>query len=264
MKTDKTELRYWDSSWVESPVSESVNPALPGLNNLVNRRLHEWIARHVAGIAHSARVLEIGCGCSAWLPYFNLQYGFEVTGVDYSPAGCEGARRTLAAAGVSGEVVQCDFREPPAPLRSAFDIVFSFGVIEHFTDTATALRACAAYLKPGGIIITLVPNMNGIPGWMQRWLDRKIFDIHVPLDFQALTRAHATAGLDVVACEYLLFINLNVVNAEGRRQRWFYRPFVRVRSWVSKSVWILEDAFVQFPVNRLTSPYVGCVALRQQ
>lgn len=263
MQSDKTEPRYWDSAWAECPVREPVNPALPGLNNLVERRIHQWLARHLAGIARGARVIEIGCGCSAWLPYFGLQYGFAVSGVDYSPAGCEGARRTLSAAGVPGEVVLCDFREPPAALRSAFDVVFSFGVIEHFTETAAALRACATYLKPGGMLITLVPNMNGIPGRLQRWLDRKIFDIHVPLNPRTLAEAHTTAGLDVVACEYLLFVNLNVVNVEGRRERWFYRPFVRARSWVSKGVWILEEVFAPFPASRLTSPYVGCVALRR-
>lgn len=263
MRTDKTDVDYWNSAWTASPVREAVNPALPGLNNLVHRRIHQWIAPHLAATARGARILEIGCGCSAWLPYFALQYGFEVTGVDYAPAGCEGARRTLAGANVPGEVVQCDFREPPEALLGAFDAVFSFGVIEHFTDTPAALRACASYLKPQGKLITIVPNMNGIPGSLQKHLDRDVYDIHVPLDRASLASAHAMAGLEQTSCDYLLFANLNVVNVDRRRERWFYRPFVRARSWASKGFWILEETLAPFPPNRLTSPYIGCVARRR-
>lgn len=263
MQTEKTERGYWDSAWAGCPIRQPVDPSLPGLNNLVERRIHEWLAQHLSHLQRGARLLEVGCGCSAWLPYFGIQYGFQVSGVDYSPDGCEGARRTLAAAGVAGEVFQCDFRAPPKSLLGSFDVVFSFGVIEHFIDTATALEACAAYLKPGGLLVTLVPNMNGIPGLLQRLVDQGVFDIHVPLDRKDLYVAHGLAQLDVDICQYLLFINLNVVNVEGKRERWFYHPFIRGRSWISKAIWIAEQLSAPFPSNRLTSPYIGCIASRR-
>ena len=41
------------------------------------------------------RMLEIGCGASAWLVYFAKEFGYRVEGIDYSELGCELARENL-------------------------------------------------------------------------------------------------------------------------------------------------------------------------
>ncbi len=261
MQDDKAGKAYWDNAWKHGPLPGAVDPHLPGLNNHINRRIHEYLIQvFSSNNLKGCRLLEIGCGSSSWLPYFAKEFGCKVAGIDYSETGCDMSKRILRNAGVDGEVICADVFNAPQAMVGKFDVVTSFGVAEHYTNTIDCITAFARYLAPGGIIVTFVPNMTALPGLLQKLVDRRIYDIHVPLDREALARAHQQAGLDVCACEYLMFLNLNVINAENRVGTYFYKIFVRLRSWISKAVWITERVLPIFPVNRITSPYVVCVA----
>jgi SAM-dependent methyltransferase len=158
-------------------------------------------------------VVEAGCARSGVLPLLATRLGLKVSGVDYSPAGCEQARRLLQSASVDGEIHCCDIFALPPALHQRFDGVISLGLIEHFTNTSSVLQALAALLRPGGIMISIVPNMCGSIGWIQRLVDRSVFDIHVALDRESLCGAHIEAGLVVTSSDYLLSTSFGVVNA---------------------------------------------------
>jgi len=71
----------------------------------------------------------------------------------------------MNSAGLSRQHIVCgELFGPPPWMQEMFDIVMSWGVIEHFEDTAGCLQACSRFLKPGGTMITVIPNMCGIPG----------------------------------------------------------------------------------------------------
>lgn len=59
-----------------------------------------------------------------------------------------------------------------------------------------------------------------------------------------------------------MLFNLNVLNLEGRTDRWWHRPTVRLFSWVSKAIWLAEPLLLFARPNRLTSPLVACVAIK--
>jgi len=148
------------------------------------------------------RLLEMGCGGSKWLPWFARELGYDVEGVDYSPVGCEKARSGLAAAGVSG-VVHCkDFLTLGPEFDRRYDIVASFGVIEHFEDPVSVLRLFARCLAKGGLVLTFVPNMAGLYGTLIKRLDRPLYDTHVIFDLEELSAFHERAGLRIVHATY--------------------------------------------------------------
>jgi 2-polyprenyl-3-methyl-5-hydroxy-6-metoxy-1,4-benzoquinol methylase len=259
---EKTPKAYWDSSWKESTPPAPVDPRVPGLNNYINRSLHGSLSRCFADIkTHEAALIEIGCARSAWLPYFHREFGFRVSGLDYSEIGCRQAEELLTAAGVDGDIVCADLFAPPQRLQGRFDVVVSFGVVEHFENTAAALAACAAFLRPGGRMVTLIPNMHGAVGTLQRWADRSVYDIHVPLDAQAFARAHRQARLAVLSCDYVMPVNLTVISIKDGRSPNVAAVLRRLFSWISKGFWILEGIGLRLlRPNRITSPYVVCTA----
>ena len=258
---DKAGKAYWDHVWEAEQLPRAVDPALKGLNNYVNRRFDAYFQQTFAPIETSGkRLLEIGCARSAWLPYFAQRFGFQVTGLDYSERGCEQSRQILRNEAVAGEVVLADFFSPPAYLTHSFDAVVSFGVVEHFQETSACLSAFARFLKPGGLMVTSIPNVTGAIGWLQRRLNRPVYDVHVPLSAPDLSGAHLQAGLEVLRCEFFLSASFGVLNVNDCRSRWWY-PFVtRGCSWLSKAIWILERGLPPLPPNRLTSPYIVCLA----
>src|SRR5207247_404436 len=139
-------------------------------------------------IDQSKLLVEVGCARSAVLPLFAKRLGFRVAGIDYSPNGCEQTRLMLEREGVTGDIYCCDVFSIPDDLVERFDMVVSFGLIEHFSDTMAIVAALSRLLRPGGLIFTSVPNMHGITGFVQKTLNKRIYDIHVPITAEAMRR----------------------------------------------------------------------------
>ncbi len=262
---DKAGKEFWDQQWVQGQVPNPVDPRSAGLGSLFTRRMHAFFKRIFATMQteHSS-LLEIGCARSPWLPYFAREFGFAISGIDYSLVGCEQARAVLASAAVDGEIVCADLFDPPERLRASFDVVVSLGVVEHFAQTARAIEACASFLAPGGTLITFVPNLVGVVGRFQRLLDRSIYDVHLPLRADELRQAHAGAGLAMVECDYFLSVGFGIMRVSGAgadpRLTAAKRATIRILEGVSVLVWWLEDRTRCLPATRWLSPYIACVA----
>lgn len=263
---DRMGKSSWDKMWAaKDALPKAIKPTSPGLRNYVNRHFHRYFVNAFARYNTTGRsLLEIGCARSAWLPYFAKEFGFVVTGLDYSELGCEQAEQILAREGVPGRVVHADLFSPPHDLLAGFDVVVTFGVVEHFPDTLGCVRAIAQYLKPRGLLITNIPNEAGLVGWLQCKADKDFYDAHVPLDRDQLRLAHATAGLSVVSCDYFFFAHFGVVNLDSwkRNRPMVYQLAYHLNLAVSATAWLVEPYVAFLRPNAFTSPYIMCLATR--
>jgi cyclopropane fatty-acyl-phospholipid synthase-like methyltransferase len=263
---DRAGRQYWDALWADAAPVEPIDPSDPGFRNHANRQFDAMFRSVFQALPPGAELLEVGCARSRWLPYFALEHGFRVHGLDYSEHGCEIERRALRRAGVPGEVVCADLFEAPSSFRGRFDAVVSFGVLEHFQDTAAAVAALRAYLKPGGILVTVIPNMTGAIGAIERLINPAVYDLHVPLSPKMLVDAHEAAGLAVSDARFFLSTNFGVLNVNGLDATLATRVKAAVcanLSRLSKAVWRLEDRRGPLRATRLLSPYVICVAAEE-
>jgi 2-polyprenyl-3-methyl-5-hydroxy-6-metoxy-1,4-benzoquinol methylase len=256
----KTNRDYWDSVWTGDHATEALDPTSKAVVRHYDRALHRILQTALSiGGETPKTLLELGCGGSLFLPYFARYHGLTVSGLDYSPAGCQAARQQLNRLSVAGNVVEGDIFAPPPELLHQFDVVFSMGVFEHFTDTAAIVRAGAQFLRPGGRMITLVPNMNGLPGWLQKTLHPALFEMHVPLTAEALSAAHAQAGLSVLQSQYVMTCNPYVVQSRSPSSP-FGIAYRVARGLAARLLWGIEDAIGRSYPNAITSPYVLCLA----
>ncbi|MFH8796026.1 class I SAM-dependent methyltransferase [Streptomyces sp. NPDC017941] len=110
-------------------------------------------------IPPGARVLDLCCGPGVFTVPL-ARRGYDVTGVDLSPAMLDRARKRAADVGARVTYVRADAREYEAP--GAFDVVLnmftSFGYFEDPADNARVLRTMHSCLAPGG---TLVLDLAG-------------------------------------------------------------------------------------------------------
>jgi 2-polyprenyl-3-methyl-5-hydroxy-6-metoxy-1,4-benzoquinol methylase len=265
---DKAGEAYWSSTWEKSALPPAIDPYDRVRGNFVVRHFHSLFSElFFASDARGANLLEIGCARSVWLPYFAKQFGFKVSGIDYSEVGCQQAGATLQREGVTGKIICADFYSPPSSFVEQFDIVVSFGVAEHFTDTSQCIAAFAKFLKPGGRMITIIPNMTWIVGLLQRVLDKSVYDVHVPLNAIALRRANEHSQLDVLSCKYFMSTNFGVLNTSrltglNLSSRLKQRIAVNL-SRASTFIGIFEDRAFRWPATRLVAPYIVCVSRKK-
>lgn len=262
MSGDKAGKAYWDSLWSDDDLPPPLQVDVPDKTNYKERRFHEELVRVFA--AHPVgKVIEIGCAKSRWLPHLAKHFGVEVTGLDYSEAGCEKARRLLDREGVAGEIVCADLYAPPARLVERFDALVSFGVAEHFEDTGACITAFARYLRPGGVMFTSVPNLGGVYGPIQKVIDREIYDKHLPISREDLRAAHERAGLVVEECDYFVALNPGILTLGTKDSAGVHaakRVFLAGIGRMALLVWKLEAAVAPLPPTQLFAGFVNCVA----
>ena len=133
------------------------------------RSLVRLLARH-----HVVRgkVLELACGaCAHGIPL--AQAGFDVVGIDRSPAMLAEARRRAAAAGVrvdtlQGDVVQFDLGD--SDFDAALLLFETFPLIIEWHDIASHFRAVRKHLKVGGLyVVDVDAGMHGVRTETGEW-----------------------------------------------------------------------------------------------
>ena len=124
----------------------------------------ETIDRHARP---GGRVLDVGCGTGFLLERL-AERGYSGIGVDLSPESVAHAQRRLAEIGAADRlsaVVGSAYEPPEGP----FDLICLTDVLEHLEDPRACMRALAARLAPGGLVVVSTPNRRSLPG-ARRWL----------------------------------------------------------------------------------------------
>lgn len=184
----KTTDEYWDNSW-----RGSIRPRLPSPLNIGVRNLMGLLRRN---IRKGDRYIELGCAPGKMLAWAASELGAEVSGIDFSPRGCESAAGLFRALGLQGDIRCEDLAANTFPPGS-FDAVCSVGLVEHFDDPAPFIRQHALLARPGGRIVVAVPNYGGLLGRVQARLDPGNLAIH-NLGVMSVPGLSAALPLDLV------------------------------------------------------------------
>jgi SAM-dependent methyltransferase len=202
---------YWNVLW-ERGYARRYNPR-SYYDYRLSKLFHQLITPN-------SRVLEIGCGSSRWLPYFAKSLQCEVWGIDYSTAGVALAQRNLEAERVAGTIIVGDAFDNHQLPQKYFDVIWSGGFVEHFADVSSVVRQLSAYLRPNGLMITAIPNLEGCIGWLHRVVDRQVYEAHVKIPPHILDAAHSRVGFEpVLPAGYLGVFSIGVVNFNRFRKR---------------------------------------------
>ncbi len=139
---------YWKSVWAKSEPGD----AFRGLADL---GALDVISKHLPAL-NGASFLEIGSGAGHILAGFCAAMGYEAHGVDFATDPRE-TETLLRSRGVRvGQIHRADFLKWQPDRR--YDIVGSFGFIEHFDDPDTVIRRHFELVEPDGWVIITMPN----------------------------------------------------------------------------------------------------------
>ena len=121
------------------------------------------------------QILEAGCGSGRVVKYlYDLGYK-NVYGIELNGDAVLHINETFPEL----KIIQGDILGMPYE-RGTFDVVLSYGVVEHFPESVLMpLQSIYNVLKPGGIAIITVPSLNII----RKWITRLYLDLLNPRTF---------------------------------------------------------------------------------
>lgn len=246
---DGTSVTYWEKAWGRSMAPERYitqnSPFLPLLSRYLPPSPPD----------HALDFLEIGCFPGRYLYLFAKHFGYRVSGVDFVPQ-TAAIPAWLADLGVEARVTCADiFEFQPS---QQYDVVASFGFIEHFPRWEEVLERHLALLKPGGTLLVECPNFRYGQYWLRWFLNPQFIEGHYldAMDLSKWEKALTERGLDILYCNY--FQTFRVWSAlAGRGLLRLLRKWVLKLS--RKAQQALEYLNIDYP-NKFFSPFIIIVA----
>ncbi|MDB5063406.1 MAG: methyltransferase type 12 [Mucilaginibacter sp.] len=147
------------------------------------------------------------------------------------------------------DIIEADlFTYEPA---EKFDMVLSFGLIEHFNDTKFIIKEHLKFLKPGGTLFITLPNFKSVNGWVQKNFDKENYDKHNinSMDLDLLKTACRDLGLKEIEAYYHFKFSVWLENKSEQ---------TGIAKALVKAIWVAGKIVTKLvPVeSKLLSPYI--------
>jgi SAM-dependent methyltransferase len=168
-----TEKIYWDNYWEKFslPIEVKKSARKLYLNEILNI-FDKYLPKN-----KNLSILEIGGSPGQFLAYMHRNFGYTVGCLDYSDLGCKKTKKNFELLNIPGKVYKKDILSKNLNLP-LFNIVYSLGFIEHFSDLNLIIEKHLELLNPGGILLIGTPNLLGINHWFLKKLAPALLSKH--------------------------------------------------------------------------------------
>ncbi len=229
---------FWETRWGKNEIARTVK------KNIFHPLFEKYLAK-------TATYIEIGCAPDGKMAYFNKYWGYDVSGIDY--ASSEITHKTLKQLGVENyKLFELDFtKELP---ENQYDVVASFGFIEHFEEIDDIFRRHIELLKKKSTLIISIPHFKNIQYFLRLIYDKKVLQVHNlkimdPMLLKAM--AYKYGARKVHYCNYYRTFGFWVDNENINSM---------IRKAIGKSNFLIQKVLQRFKVdnipNRFCSPYI--------
>jgi 2-polyprenyl-6-hydroxyphenyl methylase/3-demethylubiquinone-9 3-methyltransferase len=214
-----TDEAFWDAYWqrLKLPVAVDETKARPYEKEILK------VLKRFAPRDPAARVIEIGGAPGGYLAYVAGISGSQAHAIDSSTVGCVKLQENFDLLNIPitvycRDVLQGDLSDLPR-----FDLVYSLGLIEHFSDPMPMIKKHVELAKPGGVIVIGLPNFLGISRHVLRFTRPEMFSKHNlrTMDIRTWSRFEHEAGLKVLFRGYVggWEPRIYAIRRPGRRSR---------------------------------------------
>lgn len=168
MKTENlTNQNHWDDTY------EGLALFKPNKFDPINKLIRKYIKK----TTEEKSAFEVGCFPGRYLSVLG-DLGYSLNGIDLTPRVKTEMPKWLADNRYKvGEFYQEDFLSFPP--QNNYDVVCSFGFIEHFTNYEEIIKKHISYVSPNGYLIITTPNFSGrIQKFLHSTFDKENLKIH--------------------------------------------------------------------------------------
>lgn len=172
------------------------------------------------------KILEVGSAPGNRLVNFHQKFGYIPYGVEYSKKGVELNRKIFFLNNIDPKnVIYADFLSNDFQIeyKNYFDIVISFGFIEHFTNVNTVIKKHINMLKSGGICVIAIPNIKGFNYLLTLLFNRKVIKMHnlEIMEIKTFSKLFNNMDLSILYLNYYGTFNFGLFNTKKHTPPWY-------------------------------------------
>ena len=196
METYLTTKNFWEKGYEQTNFHLSPMPR----NYPIIKELYKTF-----GSFKDKSVVEIGCFPGRFLYHFGA-LGFEVNGIDQTDHLPELINWFKGNNFKLGKFIQEDIFNIDPATSPKYDVVFSSGFIEHFTNFDKVVALHAKLVKDGGYVFITAPNFAGcVQRKLHSSLDSEMFNTcYLPaMDLEKWKTILTKEGLEIIDYKYI-------------------------------------------------------------
>jgi 2-polyprenyl-3-methyl-5-hydroxy-6-metoxy-1,4-benzoquinol methylase len=240
--TKLTTPEFWDKAYenVDFKLLPHENP------------IRSWIEKYVEKTEDAKTALEIGCYPGRYIEVLGA-LGYNLNGLDFND-NLPQLKNWLQSLGHSVDSFdQVDFFNYKT--EEKFDIVCSFGFIEHFSNWEDVLKTHMNFVKKDGYLIIEVPNFRGALQYLLHFFldNENLKKHHLPSMNPKKWKSIVTeAGFEIFFCDYME--TFQFWHNNNTPKRWQTKSL----KFISKKQKMISSLFSK--PNSVSSPYIGLIA----
>jgi 2-polyprenyl-3-methyl-5-hydroxy-6-metoxy-1,4-benzoquinol methylase len=191
----------------------------------------------------SGKIFELGCGASHVLARAAM-FGWEVGGIDFNSNALDLIRTYLSKNGFENMNLICGdiFSYNCSQLNNKYDLLVSFGFLEHFKNPQSIISKWGTILKPEGIIISVIPNLFSINTAIFKKYDPDFWAQHIIYSPDDMDQFHFGAG----------YIPLKKAQFSGHFDIHMLIPWHKIRQKIgNKFIFRITKSFAYYGVEKL-------------
>ncbi len=251
---------HWEDRWLLNLETDlTFNP-----EHLSFRDIHNICKRFLTN-TNRKKFLEIGAYPGKYLWYFHNYFGYEPWGIEFVESFSIHTQNLLDDLKIPGHMITDDFFNLKVEHYlegNGWDLVASFGFVEHFIDSTEAVSKHIEVACPGGLILIYVPNHAGWNGTILRLIDREVWKQHNCMSLDDLLITFSKVGYnEIIFSGYIGNIGFwnTGLNPMLRKKLGSLYPIGRAPFWIIEQLgqWII-------PKNQYTSPAFFVLAQKQK
>ena len=236
---DLVEQSYWNESYSKLKLFEA------------DDAVTKWLSQFI--IPAKGELFEVGCYPGRYMAYMGKKEWI-ISGMDLAPQTSEQLKPWLQSLGVkTNKLQQGDVLEYLKTSNDKYDVVCSFGFIEHFENFQDIIELHTKVVKTDGRIIITTPHFKG---WVQKflhtWLDKENLNRHYlpSMEPKLWQKKLESLGYKIEWCGY--FGNFSFWADKEKRSL--------LKKLGLKIVETVTPIFKWLPNSKAYSPYCGIVA----
>ncbi len=180
-----TSENFWEDYWKNLKLPKTIDKDFHQ-----ERVISEILTNHLPDGNGEKNCIEIGCAPGRWLIFFNKELNYKIDGIEYLDVACKKTEENFKLNGIEEfSLFKKDFFS--FEIKKRYDLVSSFGFIEHFDNTEEVFAKHCALVNDNGYLAIGLPNLRGLNHIIQ-----SLVDFWMPRDLRYL-KTHNLKSMNI-------------------------------------------------------------------